>query len=218
MFSCGYIDHLSWLFVDMVSHALFVQSCCNFLSIHVDAAVVTNDGSSLLGWHNIFTLYVLLTLCWVAFSTGAPWYFGDDRLFGLLKWCVSLWVLSRVFVSGWLLVLDASWLLYRWFSGKRAVHWICHTRTATMADGAALWTETLMIIIRRIRLFPSPFLWKLSILILILLSAAPASLLLLNGILSWGSLIGPRLQNHILARSICFERTIHVCLCFLYLG
>ena len=218
MFSCGYIDHLSWLFVDMVSHTIFVHSGCNFLSIHIDAAVVANDRSFLLGWHNIFTLYVLLTLCWVAFSTGAPWYFGDDRLFGLLKRCVPLWVLSRVFISGRLLVLDASWLLHRWLSRKRAVYWICHTRTATMADGAALRTETLVIIIRCIRLFPSPLLRKFGVLILILLPAAPASLVLLNGILAWGSLIGPRLQNHILARSICFERTIHICLCFLYLG
>ena len=46
---CSYINVTHRMLVDMVSDALIVHSSCNFLCIHVDAAVVANDWSSFLG-------------------------------------------------------------------------------------------------------------------------------------------------------------------------
>ena len=76
--------------VDMVSETLFIQSSCSFLCIHVDAAVVTNDRSFLLGRHNLITFHILLTLSKVALNIGVSRHFRDNRLLRLLEWRVSL--------------------------------------------------------------------------------------------------------------------------------
>ena len=88
--SRSHFDHAHRLLVDMVSETFFSQSSCSFLCIHVDAAVVTNDRSFLLGRHNLITFHVLLTLSEVALAIGVFRHFRGNGLLRLLEWRVSL--------------------------------------------------------------------------------------------------------------------------------